>query len=113
MRDYLSLFVRSKNLQISQDGELTKPTKAPSVSIVSNLLGHFKKIAPSVVACTQYNFEFNERAAILEFEAGLSRSAAEFQTKEEMRNWYELHCCACASEIDNGQCGINCKETHQ
>lgn len=72
------LKARKKNSQIGATPPLTKPTKAPFVSFVTPPPTPIEENF-SVFAKTELNREdFQERAAIMEFDGGLPRDRAEF-----------------------------------
>lgn len=67
---------------------LTKPPKAPFVSFGGTGRVHIEK---KIIDAAPFDVElFEERAAILEFDAGFPRQEAERLAKEEVIKWQTL-----------------------
>ena len=60
---------------------------------------------PSPEATAEFEYQFNERAGILEFEAGMTREESEAKATAEFKNYWFNHYLSCAAWLnDSGAC---------
>ena len=92
----LADYLLRENLPI--DSELSAVSEAAKTNVLS------------ASAIAQRDAEYSERAAVLEFDAGLSREEAEAKAIIEFANWERIHCLLCGADVEAGQGCARCAQ---